>query len=156
MKKMTFIAESRLEGHPKDNPYWVEMGDGYWFRPVLLNTIENYYTAYYYADRNSITSRHYHTGATEITVLQGTLVFIEEDIRTVIEAGDFVYVPPGTTHYAETIVNKEPMICFGTTRGAIFLLEPPVNTDPVIDVFDIIELTRSHYDLLNLKIDFIL
>lgn len=156
MKKMTFITESKLEGHPKDNPYWVEMGDGYWFRPVLLNTVENCYTAYYYADKGSITSKHYHTGATEITVLQGTLVFVEENIRTVVEAGDFVYVPPGTTHYTETIVNKNPMICFGTVRGAIILLELPLSADPILDVFDMIELTQAHYELLNLKIDFIL
>jgi 2,4'-dihydroxyacetophenone dioxygenase len=88
-------------------------------------------------------NRHYHPQQVFAYTISGKWGYLEHD--WVATAGDFVYEAPGEAHTLVAYEHEQPMKAFFNVTGPLIWLDE--NGDPTghFDVFDYIELCRSHY-----------
>lgn len=130
---------------------WVQECEGLWFRPVRLDAIHGSYTCYWYGDRNSTGSFHYHSGTTDGISLRGSIVFTDLNSNiTRVNSNQYVYIPAGVTHKAEIVIDPLGFLFYGSIDGNITYLDE--NNKIKFDVFDYIDLAEKHYKDVELDI----
>src|SRR3954464_6159748 len=134
-----FLSDAATE----DERYYVPFTDTVSSRPLWISPTQNRWCDILYAKGPGLVNRHYHPQQVFAFTLSGKWGYLEHD--WVATAGDFVYEAPGEAHTLVAHEHPDPMkVHFNVTGPLIWLDE---NGDPTghFDVFDYIELCRSHY-----------
>jgi mannose-6-phosphate isomerase-like protein (cupin superfamily) len=143
-----------ITGNNTLDEYWVPEEDGMWFKPVRLDTIRNYYTAFWFCDRDFSGGYHTHSGSTEGLCLQGKVIFTDaKNSITTVNANQHVYIPPHVVHRAEIKIEHHQFLFYGTIEGDITYLHEDNSLGNKLNVHDYIRLAREHYKSNDLSIE---
>lgn len=136
------------------DPQWIQEHEGLWFKPTRLDTLHEYYTGYWYADRGCSGGFHYHSGATHGINIYGSMVFTDSEGKIIsTNPNQYIYIPAGTTHKAEIITDNRGFLFYGTIEGSITYLDENNNPKSKLDVFNYLQLAEKHYKKFNLDIN---
>lgn len=134
--------------------YWVLEEEGMWFKPVRLDTIRNYYTAFWFCDRDFVGSYHYHSGATEGVCLQGNVIFTDaKNNMTTVNANQHIYIPPDVVHKAVIKIEHHQFLFYGTIEGDIIYRHEDNTPETKLNVHDYVQLAKEHYKQNNLPVE---
>jgi quercetin dioxygenase-like cupin family protein len=147
------VPELVLKALPDDERVWVPMGDQVWFRPLLLNSVEGYWTSLLRVRAAGVVSCHRHPAPVHGYVIKGKWRYLEHD--WVATEGSYVFEPPGETHTLVVDEDCQEMITWFLVSGSMLYMDENGNINGFSDVFQRIELCRSHYIKVGLGADFV-
>ena len=142
-----------LHAQPDDERVWVPLHPNVWFRPLLLNTLQGYWTSLLRVRAAGVVSCHRHPAPVHGYVIKGSWRYLEHD--WVAREGDYVFEPPGETHTLVVDEDVEEMITWFLVTGAMIYVDEDGKQTGFTDVFDRIELCRKHYIDVGLGADFV-
>ncbi|NVN87792.1 MAG: 2,4'-dihydroxyacetophenone dioxygenase family protein [Rhodopseudomonas sp.] len=147
------IPEIVLKAEPDDERVWVPLHDNVWFRPLLLNTVEGYWTSLLRVRAAGVVSVHRHPAPVHGYVIKGQWRYLEHD--WVATEGSYVFEPPGETHTLVIDEGVEEMITWFLVNGSMLYVDDKGDITGYADVFQRIELCRAHYIKVGLGADFV-
>src|SRR5215831_20932902 len=142
------VPELVLKAQPDDERVWVPMGDQVWFRPLLLNSVEGYWTSLLRVRAAGVVSCHRHPAPVHGYVIKGKWRYLEHD--WVATEGSYVFEPPGEIHTLVVPEDCPEMITFFNIAGAMIYLDGEGQQIGYEDVFSKIEMCRRHYGAVGL------
>ncbi|WP_374468481.1 2,4'-dihydroxyacetophenone dioxygenase family protein [Ferrovibrio sp.] len=145
--------EIAMPAMPDDERVWVPLHDNVWFRPLLLHTVEGYWTSLLRVRASGVVSCHRHPAPVHGYVLKGSWRYLEHD--WVATEGSYVFEPPGETHTLVIDDGVEEMITWFLVNGSMLYVDENGNLTGYADVFQRIEMCRAHYIKVGLGADFI-
>ncbi len=137
------VPDMVLAAMPADERVWVPMGDRVWFRPLLLNSVEGYWTSLLRVRASGVVSCHRHPAPVHGYVIKGKWRYLEHD--WVATEGSFVYEPPGEIHTLVVPDDCPEMITFFNISGAMIYLDEHGVQNGYEDVWTKIDMCRAHY-----------
>jgi 2,4'-dihydroxyacetophenone dioxygenase len=142
-----------LQAMPDDERVWVPLHDNVWFRPLLLHTVEGYWTSLLRVRAAGVVSVHRHPAPVHGYVIKGSWRYLEHD--WVATEGSYVFEPPGETHTLVIDEGVEEMITWFLVNGAMLYVDDNGAINGYADVFQRIDLCRAHYIKVGLGADYV-
>tara|TARA_R110000751_G_scaffold8822_2_gene33975 strand:- start:55417 stop:55962 length:546 start_codon:yes stop_codon:yes gene_type:complete len=142
-----------LRAEPEDERVWVPMDENVWFRPLLLHTVEGYWTSLLRVRASGVVSCHRHPAPVHGYVIKGSWRYLEHD--WVATEGSYVFEPPGETHTLVVDENVDEMITWFLVNGAMLYVGPDGELTGYSDVFQRIDMCREHYIKVGLGADYV-
>jgi 2,4'-dihydroxyacetophenone dioxygenase len=146
-------ADIVLKAQPDDERVWVPMGNSTWFRPLLLHTVEGYWTSLLRVRASGVVSCHRHPAPVHGYVIKGSWRYLEHD--WIATEGSYVFEPPGETHTLVVDEHVEEMITWFMVNGAMLYVDDDGKLTGYADVFQRIDMCREHYIKVGLGADYI-
>ena len=147
------IKELVLAAVPEDERVWVPLEPQVWFRPLMLNITDGYWTSVLRVRKSGVYTRHRHPAAVHGLVLKGSWRYLEHD--WVATPGAYVFEPPGETHTLVVDEGVEEMQTFFMVNGCLIYVDEEGKSVGYSDVFERIEVCRTHYEKVGLGGDFV-
>ncbi|MCW3027857.1 MAG: cupin 2 protein [Solirubrobacterales bacterium] len=135
-----------------DERLWVPMGEGFWVRPLMFDTLNGAWVNVMRTATSGVISRHRHPSPVHGYVIDGRWHYLEHD--WVAEPGSYVFEPAGDTH---TLVIDDPAVSHTLfwISGAMVNVDDEGRQLGYADVFTRIEEARRHFESVGLGADYV-
>src|SRR5256885_14824624 len=141
--------ELHLNDAPTDDDrFYVPLSETVGSRPLLIVPSQNRWCDVLMAKSAGLVNRHYHPHAVYAYTISGKWGYLEHDWTAT--AGDFVYEAPGEAHTLVAHHSPEPMKVHFNVTGPLIWLDERGEPTGTFDVFDYIDLCRSHYEKVGI------
>lgn len=131
-----------------DERYFVPFSETVSSRPLWISPTQNKWCDILMATAAGLVNRHYHPHEVFAYTISGKWEYLEHD--WVATAGDFIYESPGEGHTLVAHDIGEPMRAMFIVTGPLIWLDENGDANGTFDVFDYIEMCRTHYDQIGL------
>lgn len=131
-----------------DDRYFVPLSETVFSRPLWISPTQNKWCDILMAKEAGLVNRHYHPHEVFAYTISGKWAYLEHD--WVATAGDFIYESPGEGHTLVAYESDEPMRAFFIVTGPLIWLDEAGEPTGHFDVFDYIEMCRTHYEQVGL------
>jgi 2,4'-dihydroxyacetophenone dioxygenase len=136
-----------------DERWYVPLSETVGTRPVWISVSQNSWCDVLMAKGAGLVNRHYHPHEVFAYTISGKWGYLEHD--WVATAGDFVYEAPGEAHTLVAYESDEPMLVHFNVTGPLIWLDENGEPESTFDVFDYIELAKSHYAANGIGADYV-
>jgi len=136
-----------------DERYFVPFSETVSSRPLWIAPAQNKWADILYAKGAGLVNRHYHPHEVFAYTISGKWGYLEHE--WIATAGDFVYESPGEGHTLVSYEHEDPMRVFFIVTGPLIWLDDKGEGAGHFDVFDYLDMCRTHYDAVGLGADMI-
>jgi 2,4'-dihydroxyacetophenone dioxygenase len=136
-----------------DEREWPPQAQWVWFKPLLLNVSQGYYSNTLRVRASGVLSRHRHHGPAYAFTLRGTWRYLEHD--WVASAGHYAFEPAGETDTLVVPDDAEVMTMLFHVTGGYTCIDPCGVALGYEDVFTKREQASRHYGSVGLGKDHI-
>jgi len=136
-----------------DERYYAPLSDTVGTRPLWISPGQNRWCDVLMCRGAGMVNRHYHPQQVFAYTISGKWGYLEHD--WVATAGDWIYEAPGEAHTLVAYESPEPMRVTFNVTGPLIWLDENGQPEGHFDVFDYIELCKSHYEKAGIGADYI-
>jgi 2,4'-dihydroxyacetophenone dioxygenase len=136
-----------------DERYYAPLSETVGTRPLWISPSQNRWCDVLMARGAGLVNRHYHPQQVFAYTISGKWGYLEHD--WVATAGDWIYEAPGEAHTLVAYESDEPMRVTFNVTGPLIWLDEEGKVSGYFDVFDYIELCKSHYEKVGIGASYV-